>query len=96
MRLTTTDLEHIQNAQHYFAALRPVGVNLSATDIVRIALRELQNRIGEVGGIPAETEIGEAGIIPAGTELADELAKAARRRRAHALYDAARIESSRK
>ena len=82
MRLTTTDLERIQNAQHYFAALRPVGVDLSATDIVRIALRELQNRIREVGGIPAETE-------PAGA-----LAKLDRQMKANALYDAAMMNSS--
>ena len=58
MRLTTTDLERIQNAQHYFAALKPVGVELSATDIVRIALRELQDRLSESGGVPEKTVEG--------------------------------------
>lgn len=53
MRLTPADLERIELVKRYFASL-PVAVDLNATDVVRIALRELQDRIVEVGRMPPD------------------------------------------
>ena len=61
IRLTNTDLERIGSAQQYFASLRPVPVHLGNAEVVRVALRELVNRLDRGGhDQPNEHETREA------------------------------------
>ena len=45
IRLTASDLDRVGEAKQHFASLRPVPVDLGTAEIVRIALRELTNRL---------------------------------------------------
>ena len=48
MRLTTTDLARIESAKRYFAELAPIPVELTTTDVVRIALKDMAARIRDL------------------------------------------------
>ena len=45
IRLTANDLDRVGEAKQHFASLRPVPVHLGTAEVVRIALRELTNRL---------------------------------------------------
>jgi len=51
MRLTSRDLERVDAAKKYFASLRPVPLHLTSAGVVRIAIRDMLDRIE--GRLPA-------------------------------------------
>lgn len=47
VRLTTTDMRHVDIVQKHFSGLEPLPVRLTTADVVRLGLQELAARIGK-------------------------------------------------
>ena len=72
IRLSDTDKSHIRIVQAYFGKLVPVSLKLSNTEVVRLALRELVEKLAENNEQVAERITALAGSLDSGSETADE------------------------
>ena len=72
IRLSDTDKSHIRIVQAYFGKLVPVSLKLSNTEVVRLALRELVEKLAENNEQVAERVATLAGNPDSGSEPPDE------------------------
>ena len=68
IRLSDTDKSHIRIVQAYFGKLAPVSLKLSNTEVVRLALRELVEKLAEDDEEVAERVAVLAGNPDSGSE----------------------------
>ena len=72
IRLSDTDKSHIRIVQAYFGKLVPVSLKLSNTEVVRLALRELVEKLAENNEQVTERVAALAGNSDSGSETPDE------------------------
>ena len=52
VRLTNSDMSYVETVQKHFAELQPLPIEVGASDVVRLGLRELMAKLGhEVGEV---------------------------------------------
>ena len=47
MRLTDSDMKHVEIAQGHFSRIQPVAVHMTPADVVRLGLRHLTATLGK-------------------------------------------------
>ena len=53
IRLTNTDMEHVEVVQKHFSQLKPLPIDVATADVVRMGLRVLVTKLGRE---PAQRE----------------------------------------
>ena len=46
IRLTNTDMEHVEVVQKHFSQLKPLPIDVATADVVRMGLRALVTKLG--------------------------------------------------
>ena len=46
IRLTNTDMEHVEVVRKHFSQLKPIPIDVATADVVRVGLRELVAKLG--------------------------------------------------